>query len=91
MILCTTFHLLHLITSIANYSSVSINRVYLIIVLSGFSQLTCDRVVSNNRVEWNFFCIRAKTDVSMNCFVPYASVAVEDIIAYCEFNVTKYK
>ena len=58
------------------YSSVSINRVYLIIELSGFSQLTCDRVVSNNRVEWNFFCIRAKTDVSMNCFVPCLKVTL---------------
>ena len=40
------------------YSSVPNNRVYLIIVFKGFSQLTCQRVVPNNRVERIFFWIR---------------------------------
>ena len=46
------------IAKMSSYSSVPNNRVYLIIVFKGFSQLTCQRVVPNNRVERIFFWIR---------------------------------
>ena len=40
---------------VSSYSSVSNNRVKLIIVLKGNSQIACKRVVANNRVERIFF------------------------------------
>ena len=43
------------------YSSVSNNRVKLIIVLKGNSQIACKRVVANNRVE-RIFLGGAKND-----------------------------
>ena len=46
---------LELFSNLLAYSYVSNNRVKLIIVLKGNSQIACKRVVANNRVERIFF------------------------------------
>ena len=48
------------IAKMSSYSSVPNNRVYQIIVFKGNLQLTCQRVVPNNRVERIFPTLRQK-------------------------------